>query len=84
MRFEQQARKNRVHENKRGEKKGGCAACDLHDNDSPAMYSRWAFNLGSWSSHDGDDAAASSPCRSSILLGRGMHFSQQDALSARA
>lgn len=39
------------------------AAADLRDNDSPAVYSFWAFNLGSWSSHD-DDAAASSPFRS--------------------
>lgn len=48
---------------------------DLHDNDSPAVYSRWAFNLGSWSSHDaGDDAAASSPCRPSILPGERCTF----------
>lgn len=37
-------------------------AADLRDNDSPAVYLCWAFNLGSWSSHD-DDAAASSPFR---------------------
>lgn len=52
-----------------GERKKEAAPHDLHaDNDSPAVYSRWAFNLGSWSSHDADDdAAASCPCRSSIL-----------------
>lgn len=46
---------------KREREREGTAA-DLRDNDSPAVYSCWAFNLGSWSSHD-DDAAASSPFR---------------------